>query len=107
MNINEYIINKSIKVSNFFKDYIKKPSPIHNLNINNTNVIIKDESSRLGQKSFKALGSSYAISQEIIHKYNLDPNITFQELIHISSTINNKINICELFKLKFTLNGSA
>ena len=40
-------------------------TPILSINVNNLQIIVKDESHRLGQNSFKALGSGYALACEM------------------------------------------
>ena len=90
---NRPIINKALKVKKFFGKYVEIPTPTHHLNINDLNIVIKDESCRMEQKSFKGLGCTYSLSKEIIRKYNLNPELTFEELINISSRLPNKFTV--------------
>jgi diaminopropionate ammonia-lyase len=61
-------LDQALTVREFFKDTLKEPTPLIKLNPGGPlelgcTVLVKDESSRLGQKSFKAIGGAYTAAQ--------------------------------------------
>ena len=83
-------LNKALEVLRFFGDRVINPQPLQRLKINNINILVKDESKRLGLNSFKAIGGAYALSKEIIKKYKLNNDLSFDQLIDISTNLKNK-----------------
>lgn len=51
-----------------------KKTPLREIHIEGTTVLVKDESSRLKQNSFKSLGGGYALACEIMKRYTRPPS---------------------------------
>ncbi len=58
------VLDKALKVRTLFGGM--RPTPIHHVEVGGHTVIIKDESTRLGRNSFKALGAGFAIASELM-----------------------------------------
>jgi diaminopropionate ammonia-lyase len=67
----DQFLDDVLRVSNVFPEMDRTPLlefelvGLHPDRLSNTTILVKDESTRLGQKSFKALGGSYALACEI------------------------------------------
>ena len=63
-------LQEALSVREFFKGTITEPSPLRKIEANGPaelgcTVLVKDESCRLGQKSFKALGGAYTAAMKL------------------------------------------